>query len=284
MLLDSGMRQNDGFFECSPIQNYYLGLTIMQVLLVDGFNLVRRLYEARPHEDAGDEQKLIENISHSLHRALNRHKPSHVCCIFDSHTRTWRHQMFPDYKANRKPTPEPLVTIIPRIESALLELGVVSVCVPDYEADDVIATIAVGAGRAGARVTILSTDKNFLQLLDKHIIVYDHFKDQDFSPDRVLEKYGVRHDQLIDYWSLTGDTTVNVKGVPKIGPKTAQQLIGSGGSLDALLENPPPGTAGDRLRQYRQEAELCKQLVRLKTDVNVGINLNQLRYIPARRV
>ncbi len=251
----------------------------MQVLLVDSFNLVRRLYEARPHDDGAVEQEVITSAEQSLKRALREHKPSHVCCVFDSHEKTWRHLLFPDYKANRKPTPQPLLEAIPQFESAFLELGVQSICVPGYEADDVIATLAKGISKKDGDVTILSTDKNFLQLLDDHVIVYDHFNERECSRNWVIEKYGVRHDQLVDYWTLTGDTTINVKGVPKIGPKTAQQLIESFGSLDSLLENPPDDTVGDRLKAYRQDADICWQLVQLKTDVEVGVNLNQLRYI-----
>lgn len=252
----------------------------MQVLLVDGFNLVRRLYEARPHDDATIEEEVIISASQSFKRALNTHNPSHVCCVLESHEQTWRHQLYSPYKANRKPTPKPLLDAIPRFEEAFLALGVRSICVPGYEADDVIATMANSISKANGRVTILSTDKNFLQLLDEHIIVYDHFSETERTRQWVLEKYAVRHDQLVDYWALTGDSTINVKGVPKIGPKTAQELISAHGSLDALLEGTPQGKVGDRIREHRQEAELTRQLVCLKTDIEVGTNLKQLRYIP----
>ena len=252
----------------------------MRVLLVDGFNLVRRLYEARPHDDQPLDEEVVTSAAHSFHRALRTHQPSHACCVFDSHEPTWRHNIYPDYKANRKPTPQPLLDAIPRFEDAFLELGVRSVCVRGYESDDVIATMARAVDRAGGHVTILSTDKNFLQLLDDHVTVYDHFNEFAYTPAWVLDKYGVRHDQLVDYWSLTGDTSVNVKGVPKIGPKHAQELISKFGALDALLDNPPADKTGDRIREHRQEAELSRELVRLKTDVEVGTNLKQLRYIP----
>ena len=252
----------------------------MKVLLVDGFNLVRRLYEARPHDDAPVDEELISNAAHSLRRALHTHQPSHACCVFDSHATTWRHRLYPAYKANRKPTPPALLAAIPRFDEAFLGVGVRSVCVEGYESDDVIATMALAISRADGQVIILSTDKNFLQLLDDHISVFDHFHDLACTRAWVLEKYGVRHDQLVDYWALTGDATTNIKGVAKIGPKTAQELISSFGSLDALLTNPPPGKNGERLRECRADAELSRELVRLKTDVEVGTNLKQMRYVP----
>ncbi len=116
----------------------------MRVLLVDGFNLVRRLYEARPHDDAPVDEELISNAAHSLQRALHTHQPSHACCVFDSHAPTWRHRLYPAYKANRKPTPPALLAAIPRFDEAFLGVGVRSVCVEGYESDDVIATMKKG--------------------------------------------------------------------------------------------------------------------------------------------
>ena len=252
----------------------------MRVLLVDGFNLVRRLYEARPHDDDKVDQVLISNTQQSFRRALHTHGPSHAVCVFDSHELTWRHEQFSQYKANRKPTPQPLLDAIPDFEEAFLALGVRSICVPHYEADDVIAAMAKSISQAGGKAVIISTDKNFLQLLDERIIVYDHFNDTAFTMKWALDKYGVRHDQLVDFWALAGDSTSNIKGIPKIGPKHAKDLINQYGGLDAILDNPPPGTLGDRISEYKQDALLYRELVCLKTDIEVGVNLKQLRYIP----
>jgi len=251
----------------------------MRVLLIDGFNLIRRLYEARPHDDAPVDEELINNAAHSLRRALHTHQPSHACVVFDSHAPTWRHRLFPDYKANRKPTPQSLLDAIPRFEQAFLNEGVHGICVAGYESDDVIASMACTIARARGRVMILSTDKNFLQLLDDHVSVHDHFQDLDCSPAWVQKKFGVRHDQLVDYWALTGDATSNIKGVPKIGPKTARDLLIQYGSLDALLADPPTGKVGERLLEHKADAVLSRELVRLRTDVAAGTNLKQLRYL-----
>ena len=250
----------------------------MKVLLIDGFNLVRRLYEARPHNDGVIDQEVITSATQSLNRALRQHRPTHVACIFDSHDKTWRHEIYPEYKANRKPTPPPLLDAIPRFETAFLEVNVVSILIPGFEADDVIATLANGIDKAGGNVTILSTDKNFLQLLNERISVYDHFKESEFTKSIVTKKYGVGINQLVDYWALTGDSSSNIKGVPKIGPKTAQQLIQSYSSIDHLLENPPDDKTGERVKNYAEDARLCYKLMQLKTDIKVGVNLNKLRY------
>jgi protein Xni len=250
----------------------------MKVLLIDGFNLVRRLYEVRPHDDGVIDKEVITSATQSLNRALRQHQPTHVACIFDSHDKTWRHEIYPEYKANRKPTPQPLLDAIPQFEAAFLAIGVTSILIPGFEADDVIATLACGIDKAGGSVTILSADKNFLQLLNERISIYDHFKESEFTKSIVTKKYGVEIDQLVDYWALTGDTSSNIKGVPKIGPKTAQQLIQSHKSLDFLLQNPPADKTGERIKTHSEDARLCYKLMQLKTDIKVGVNLNKLRY------
>ena len=252
----------------------------MHILLIDGFNLIRRIYEARPHDDTIIENEVITSAAHSMTRALRKHKPSHVCFILDRHEPTWRHELYPEYKANRKPTPPPLLDSIPKFESAFQDLGVKCISRAHYEADDIIATLAKGVGKKGGQVTILSTDKNFLQLLDEHVRVYDHFNEKEYSREWVREKYGIRHDQLVDYWALTGDSTNNIKGVPKIGPKTAQQLINEFKTLNALLAAPPDSPIGSRIKEHKQEAEEARELTQLKTDIKLGINLNELRYAP----
>ena len=252
----------------------------MHLLLIDGFNLVRRIYEARtPRHDESLEDEILESASLSLGRALRQHQPSHACCVFDSHETTWRHDLFPAYKANRKPTPTPLLDAIPRFEHEFEKIGVKSVCKPHFEADDVIATMAVAVGNKGKRVTILSTDKNFLQLLGENIRVFNHFNEEEYDSAWVIKKYGVTQQQLVDYWALTGDSTNNIAGVPGIGPKTAQKLIEEYQSLDALLGAPPADKTGKKIEQHRQDAEDARELISLNTNVNIGINLNQFRHI-----
>lgn len=250
----------------------------MQVLLIDGFNLIRRLYEARPHEGEIIDPEVISSSALSLQRALRVHQPTHACCVFDSHEKTWRHELYPQYKANRKPTPSPLLNALPEFEKEFKNCGVTSLTVPHFEADDVIATIASSVSRKGGNVIILSTDKNFLQLLDGHISVYDHFKETDCNAEWTKKKYGVTHEQLVDYWALTGDSTNNVKGVEKIGPKSAQKLIHEFDTLDNILLMKPETTQLRKVLDSRNEALDARELTRLRIDVKLGINLQQLRF------
>ena len=155
----------------------------MHLLLVDGFNLIRRIYEARPHDDSQVEEEVVTSAGQSLHRALKSHVPTHACCVFDSQEKTWRHLIYPEYKQNRSPTPAPLLEAIPQFENLFRQMKVNCLCIPGYEADDVIATLAHKTSEMGGDVTVLSTDKGFLQLLDKHIKVFDHFNKIEYKRD-----------------------------------------------------------------------------------------------------
>ena len=251
------------------------------VLLIDGYNLIRRIYEARPHEDAGQQlQEIVTSATQSMQRALRRHQPSHACCVFESHDTTWRHLLYKEYKADRKPTPAPLLDGLVQFAGAFLEIGVPTVSVESYEADDVIATLARGITDRRGSVVILSTDRMYLQLLRDGVTVFDHFKDRFLTTEHVREKFGVRPDQLIDYWAMSGAATNYIKGVPKVGPKTAGQLLDRYGNLDAILGAEPSDKHVARVQQHRRDAEVSRQLVMLKTDVEVGVNLKSLRYMP----
>ena len=247
-----------------------------RVLLVDAFNLIRRIYEARG-DGAGDIAAVIEAAASSLERALRQHTPSHACAVFDSHDTTWRHLLYPAYKAHRKPTPDALLDNLPGFRDAFLELHVRSLKLPDYEADDQVATLAAGVAGSGGEAIILSTDKMFQQLLAPGVRMLNHFDSHEYTATGVVERYGVTVSQLTDYWAMAGDSSNNIKGVPRIGAKTAASLLQSYGSLEEILRSGDNSTAVARVQQYGDEAMRCKQLVTLKTDVALGINLKSLR-------
>lgn len=249
------------------------------LLLVDGYNLIRRIYEARPHGET-ELPEVVLSASQSLQRALRRHQPSHACCVFESHDTTWRHLLYTGYKENRKPTPAALLNGISLFEEAFLTAGVTSVSVESYEADDVIASLAAGISDHRGSAVILSTDRMYLQLLRQGITVFDHFRNRFLTEEYVRDKFGVRPDQLIDYWALTGDATNHIGGVPNIGPKSAGQLVDRYGSLEEILKDDSTDKLVARVQHNRHDADISRQLVTLKTDVEVGVNLKSLRYIP----
>lgn len=251
------------------------------VLLIDGYNLIRRIYEARSHEETRQQlQEIVTSAAQSLQRALRRHKPSHACCVLERHDTTWRHLLYTGYKEDRKPTPAPLLNGLALFEEAFLLIGVRCVSVESYEADDVIATLARGITDKRGSAVILSTDAMYLQLLRDGITVFDHFKDRFLTIEHVREKFGVRPDQLIDYWAMSGAATNNIKGVPQVGAKTAAELLQRYGDLDGILDADAADNLVARVQQHRRDAKVSRQLVILKTDVVVGVNLKSLRYIP----
>ena len=251
----------------------------MRVLLIDAFNLIRRIYEVHPHSEGEALQPdVILRVVASLRRVLKRFSPSHACCVFDSQEKTWRHALYPAYKENRKPTPQAMLDGLPDIKAAFLEAGVQSITVPGYEADDVIATLSHHISNAGGKVWIVSTDKGYLQLLGDNVEVFDQFNNRSLTREWVEEKYGVKCGQLLDYWALMGDSGNNIKGIPKVGPKTARSLLSTYKTLEQILQNPPTTTVGGRISAHLHEAKVCYQLATLKADVEIGTNLKQLRY------
>ncbi|MBD3647405.1 MAG: hypothetical protein HUJ31_08145 [Pseudomonadales bacterium] len=239
-----------------------------RLLLVDGFNLIRRIYEAR--QSSNDLEEIITACGQSLQRALREHSPSHAVVVLDSHDRTWRHLLYPEYKANRKPTPAPLLENLDRFEKEFAAAGVKSLKIASYEADDVIATMARGMGAAGTAI-ILSTDRLFLQLLGKNVRIFNHFDHAEITAADVAERYGVGVDKLTDFHALAGDASNNIKGAPGIGPKTAKKLLDQHGDLEGALS----GEA--KLASQVENLRRCKQLVTLKTDVELGVNLREFR-------
>ena len=199
--------------------------------------------------------------------------------------------LYDDYKFGRKPTPEVLISNLGRFRRAFETTGVRSLEVAGYEADDVIATLAAGVANSSGDAIILSTDKGFLSLLDKHIEVYHHFEQHFLTSTDVRVKYALRHDQLIDYWSLCGDPGNNIKGVPGVGKKTALLLLEKFDSLDEVLAQ-ARGLAQDqaadsglavyqkslsKVLQFEDEAVKCRLLLTPKLDVELGTNLKIFR-------
>ncbi len=181
--------------------------------------------------------------------------------------------------------PEALRLNLHRIREVIEELGVRSVSVPGVEADDVLATIAVKVAARGGRVVILSTDKSMCQLAGDRILIRDHFAGRNLDSLYIGEKFGVDASQLTCLFALVGDKSLNVPGVRSIGVRTAAKLIAEYGTLNEILANAEniPGRPGTALRAEADHARLSFALMRPKTDVEVGINLNDLRWPPGPR-
>ncbi len=253
----------------------------MHLLIVDGLNLIRRVHAAvQPAPPAEiDLSRVVDACRSSLARLL-RHAPfSHAVCVMDSEAPSWRHQLYPDYKANRDPMPTSLRDALGDILAAFSDLGVRQVHKDGFEADDVIATIAVRVTGAGGRVTIASTDKSFCQLLRERLEVFDHFSDRYLDAEYVHQRFDVEPETLSTLFALTGNPSVSVPGVRSVGLRTAAGLIHEHGDLDAILAAAASmdSHVGSRLRADREAARLAMQLLSLRTDVELGLNLRDFR-------
>lgn len=273
----------------------------MKVLLVDGLNLARRIYAALPADAPADASAavpdeagpaggreplagLIASCAASLQRALNQHRPSHCLAVFDADRggRNWRRRLYPDYKKNRPPMPAPLRDALPRLEQAFAAAGVDSFSRAGFEADDIIATVAVKTARRGGQALILSTDRNYCQLLGERITVFDHFAQRPLDRDLIAKRFGVEPQQLPDALALAGDSGLSIPGVRSVGIRTAAKLLGQYGDLEKVLQAAAaiPGRLGRQLAEGREHARLAKTLFTLNTGADLGINLSQLRYNP----
>ncbi|MDE1462333.1 5'-3' exonuclease H3TH domain-containing protein [Spartinivicinus poritis] len=258
-------------------------MKLINLLLIDGLNLIRRIYAVQP-----DIEQSLQLVAQSLRRALRDTQPTHGLVVLEGKGPNWRKQLYPDYKANRAEAPQLLSENLPRFVQLFAEHGINSFQLDHYEADDVIASITSKAKRLVKEVTVLSTDKLFCQLISGSVTIRDHFAKQNRDAQYVMEKYGVRVEQLVDYWTLVGDSTNHIPGIKGVGPKTAKQLLNDYGSINAMINNPLEAQSVGQdsasqnktislLKESQEQLSLFRQLVQLKEDVSLGINLQDLR-------
>lgn len=193
-------------------------------------------------------------------------------CVFDAQRRNWRNDIYPEYKANRSETPADLVAQFQLSRDAAAALGMPVLVIDNVEADDVIATLAGHECAAGRTTRIVTGDKDLMQLVSHCCFLYDGMKEKEIREPEVLEKFGVRPDQVVDVQALMGDSTDNVPGVPGIGPKTASELINQFGGMDELyahLDRVKNERQRKLLQENRDKAHISKRLVSLKTDVRL---------------
>src|SRR5688572_28698518 len=221
-----------------------------------------------------------------LRKLIADHHPEYLAASFDLAGPTFRDQLVADYKANRAAMPDDLAEQINWVHQACEAMGVPILTAPGYEADDVIGTVAMRARTDGFEVAIVSIDKDFFQMVGSGIRVYDPREEGAwFDSDGVVEKFGVRPEQVTDVLALVGDTSDNVAGVPGIGKKGAIDLVAQFGGLDALLAQTDQLKPKQRetLTTHREDALRSRALVTIRTDVPLEVDLDSLRYRGANR-
>ncbi|WP_439544495.1 DNA polymerase I [Hyphomicrobium sp.] len=256
------------------------------VYLVDGSGYIFRAFHALPpltRPSDGLPVGAVHGFTAMLWKLLVETKaseaPTHLAVIFDASEKTFRNEIYQAYKAHRPPAPEELVPQFPLIREAVRAFNVACLEQLGYEADDLIATYAKHVVDAGGSVTIVSSDKDLMQLVRPGVVMFDGMKNKKIGPDEVFEKFGVKPEKVVDVQALAGDSTDNVPGVPGIGVKTAAELITEYGDLDSLL-----AAAGsikqpkrrEKLIEFAEQARISRDLVRLMENVPVEIPADQL--------
>jgi len=249
------------------------------VYLVDGSGYIFRAYHALPPltRSDGTPTNAVLGFTNMIWKLLEETDADHIAVIFDAGRKTFRDAIYTEYKAHRPEPPEELVPQFRLIREATRAFGLPSIEMDGYEADDLIATYADAALAEGADVTIVSSDKDLMQLIRDGIKMWDPMKNKPIGPAEVMEKFGVGPDKVIDVQALAGDSTDNVPGVPGIGVKTAAELITTYGGLEQLLERAGEIKQPKRRENLQANAELArisKQLVTLKHDVPVQHTLS----------
>ena len=253
--------------------------------LIDGSGYIFRAYYALPplsRKSDGLPTGAVSGFCSMLFKLLEDsrsddsiHKPTHFAVIFDSARKNFRNDIYSAYKANRTEAPEDLAPQFEYIRKAVKAFNLPSIELINYEADDLIATYAKKIIEAGAKVTVISSDKDLMQLVSSKIRLYDPMKSKVLGEKEVFEKFGVKPEQVIDVQSLAGDSSDNIPGVPGIGVKTAAELINKYKTLDILLKNIekiPQTKRRETLLENKDKAILSKELVTLKDDVPVQDN------------
>ncbi len=256
------------------------------VFLIDGSGYIFRAFHALPpltRPSDGLPVGAVHGFCAMLWKLIaeqaKTERPTHIAVIFDASRETFRNAIYPDYKAHRPPAPEELIPQFPLIRDAVKAFNVACIEQDGYEADDLIATYAKQAVAHGGDVTIVSSDKDLMQLVQPGVGMLDTMKGKRIGREEVMEKFGVAPDRVVDVQSLAGDATDNVPGVPGIGIKTAADLIKDYGDLDTLLaragEIKQPKRR-EKLIEFAEQARISRELVRLKDDVPVAVGIEQL--------
>jgi DNA polymerase-1 len=253
-----------------------------QLILVDGSGYIFRAFHALPpmNTSHGLPTQAVYGFIRMLLKLLKDVRPSHIAIVFDSPKRTFRDDLFADYKANRSEAPNDLIVQIPYIHRAVEAFRIKSLMIEGFEADDVIGTLAKRAAKGDFAVTLITADKDFMQLVGPHVTLWDTMRDRRIAVRDVRDRFGVEPSALVDIQALTGDQIDNIKGVPGVGEKTAAALVQKFGGVKEIYESldriEEAGIRGAKkvaglLTEHRAAVDLARKLVRIETDVPLKV-------------
>ena len=261
-------------------------MTKHRLLLVDGSSYLYRAFHAMPdlRNGAGDPTGAIYGMVNMMRRARSELKADHIACVFDAKGKTFRDEMYSEYKAHRSPMPEDLVKQIEPIHAMVKALGWPVLMVSGVEADDVIATLSCQATQAGWETIISTGDKDLAQLVNSSVTLINTMTNEKLDIEGVIEKFGVPPERIVDYLSIIGDAVDNVPGVPKAGPKTANKWLAEFGDLDNLMANAEQvkGVVGENLRASLEWLPKARELITVKKDCDLDPHLLSLDDLHAK--
>ncbi|HKU46893.1 MAG TPA: DNA polymerase I [Burkholderiales bacterium] len=251
------------------------------LLLVDGSSYLYRAFHALPglkSPKTGEPTGAIYGVLNMLRKLATDYKPAALACVFDARGKTFRDAEYAEYKANRTPMPDDLGAQVAPLHEAVKALGWPVLTIQGVEADDVIATLAESAKRAGWRTVISTGDKDFAQLVDERVTLVNTMSNELLDIEGVKKKFGIPPEKFLDYLTLIGDAIDNIPGVDKVGPKTACKWIEKYGSLEGVMAHADEisGLAGENLRKQRDWLPKARQLLTIKRDVPLDVAIPEL--------
>jgi DNA polymerase-1 len=243
------------------------------LILVDGSSYLFRAFHALPPltNSKGEPTGATVGVVNMLRKLITDYRPTHMAVVFDAPGKTFRDDLYPEYKANRPPMPDDLRVQIESTLDIIRAMGLPLLIVDDVEADDVIGTLARQATEQGIETLVSTSDKDMAQLVNQHVTLVNTMSGTVLNEQGVVDKFGVRPDQIIDFLALTGDSIDNIPGVPKCGPKTAAKWLNQYGSLDGVIAHAGEvkGKVGENLREVLEILPLSRTLTTIKTDVEL---------------
>jgi DNA polymerase-1 len=257
--------------------------------LIDGMAYVFRAYYAMRPMQAPDGTPIhaVFGLGMTLQKLLNERKPTHIAACFDAGPQTFRNEIFPAYKANRGEPPADLVPQFDLCKELTARMGIATAMQPGFEADDLLATLTARLRRRNYRVVLVTGDKDLAQLLAPGVSIWDLAREEEYDADAVVDRLGVRAEQVTDLLALMGDSVDNIPGVRGIGPKAAVALLERFGDLDAIyadlgqiesLKLRGARSVRQKLEQQREAAYLSRELARVRSDAPCSLRLQDLRY------
>lgn len=251
------------------------------LVLIDGSSFLFRAYHAVPPLSSpnGEPTNAIHGVSNMLRKLIADHKTDYVTVVFDAPGKTFRHDMYDQYKAQRPPMPDDLRVQIEPLHNLIRAMGLPLIMETGVEADDVLGALAQDAAKDGFNVVISTGDKDMAQLVTEQITLENTMSNTTMNIDGVFEKFGVQPSQIIDYLALMGDSVDNIPGVPKVGPKTAAKWLSLYDTLENLIENADAikGKVGENLRASLEQLPLSKELTTIKCDLNLPYSMDDLK-------